>query len=138
MFDKEQSDAFVLGLEGMKNAVPLSLSYPLLEWYKQLHHLSVPSGGGPHERGDPIFVSWILVENDDFDNFCVSTLESMVQSVVTLIVAHLLLMFKKDLYNLLATSLCSNHKRSPATGVSPPHSSRRLLASATSHGQPRA
>ena len=56
----------------------------------------------------------------------------MVQSVVTLTVAHPLLMFKEGLYRFLATSLRSIHRRSPATGVSPPRSSRCLLASATS------
>ncbi|ESU43308.1 Chromosome segregation ATPase, partial [Giardia duodenalis] len=30
------------------------------------------------------------------------------------------------------TPLCSNHKRSPITSISPPHSSRCLLTSATS------
>ena len=51
---------------------------------------------------------------------------------MVLTVPHPLLMLKEGLYNLLVTLLCSNHKRSPATGVSPPHSSRRLLTSATS------
>ena len=41
-------------------------------------------------------------------------------------------MFKEGLYNLLVTLLYSNHKRSPATGLSLPHSSRCLLTSATS------
>ena len=51
---------------------------------------------------------------------------------MTLTVAHSLLMLKEGLYNLLVIPLCSNHKRSPATGVPPSHSSRCLLASATS------
>ncbi|ESU40245.1 Chromosome segregation ATPase, partial [Giardia duodenalis] len=51
---------------------------------------------------------------------------------VVLIIPHPLLMFKEGLYNLLVTPLCSNHKRSPITSISLPHSSRCLLTSATS------
>ena len=79
MFDKEQSDAFVLGPEGMKErCVPVLVLRSLLDWYKQLHHLSVPSGGGPHECRDSLFICWILVRNDDLGGLCVPIPESMV------------------------------------------------------------
>ena len=80
MFDKEQSDAFVLAPEGMNEcSVPVLVLRSLLEWYEQLHHLSVSSGGGPHERGDAIPVCRVLVGHDDLGGFCVPTPESPVE-----------------------------------------------------------
>ena len=80
MFDKEQSDAFVLGPEGMNEcSVPVLVLRSLLEWGEQPYHLSVPSGGGPHERGDPVLVCRVFVGNDDLGGFCVPTPESPVE-----------------------------------------------------------
>ena len=80
MFDKEQSDAFVLAPEGMNEcSVPVLVLRSLLEWYEKLYHFDVPSGGGPHERGDIVLVCGVLMGNDDLGSLCVPTLESPVE-----------------------------------------------------------
>ena len=80
MFDKEQSDAFVLAPEGMnERRIPVLVLQPLLEWCEELHHFGVSSGGGPHECRDAVLVCRVLVGNDGLGGFCVSTLESPVE-----------------------------------------------------------
>ena len=80
MFNKEQSDAFVLGLEGMNEcSVPVLVIQPLLEWYEQPYHFGVPSGSCPHERGGPVPVCRVPVRNDDLGNTCGPTPESPVE-----------------------------------------------------------
>ena len=79
MFDQEQSDAFVLALEGMKNAAFPSLSFAPFWSGMSSSTISAPPGGGPHERGDIVLVCRVLVGHDGLSDRCVSTLESPVE-----------------------------------------------------------
>ena len=80
MFDKEQSDAFVLGLEGMNEGrISVLVLRSLLEWGEQLHHFSIAFLCSPHERGDAILVCRVLVRNYGLGGFCVPIPESPVE-----------------------------------------------------------
>ena len=80
MFTEDHSNICMLGLEDMhERRIPVLVLHPPPNWYEQLYHFGVSSGGDPHERGDPVLVCRVLVRNNDLGGFYVPIPESPVE-----------------------------------------------------------